>query len=99
MSSSQGAGSPQKYLFVYVWSLLYEFAWLPGFPSVILNMVYFKHTQQESDKCALALLMNEVLKISLERHILVQGPNWETCATHAHPKRTLVNSRPLPALN
>ena len=58
---------------------------------LILNTVYFKHTQQASDKCALALLLNEVLKISLERDILVQGPNWEPCASYSHPKRTQVN--------
>ena len=68
---------------------------LLGSPAfLILNTAYFKHTQQ--DKCALALLLNEVLKISLERDILVQGPNWETCATHSHPKRTQENPPPPP---
>lgn len=68
---------------------------LLGSPAfLILNTAYFKHTQQ--DKCALALLLNEVLKISLERDILVQGPNWETCATHSHPKRTQANPPPPP---
>ena len=62
------------------------YASLFGSPAfLILNTVYFKHTQQASNKWALALLLNEVLKISLERDILVQGPNWETCATHSHP--------------
>ena len=70
---------------------------LLGSPAfLILNTVYFKHTQQASGKCALALLLNEVLKISLERDLLVQGPKWETCATHSHPKRTQVNLPPPP---
>lgn len=73
------------------------YASLFGSPAfLILNTVYFKHTQQASNKCALALLLNEVLKISLERDIVVQGPNWETCATHSHPQSTQVNSPPPP---
>ena len=71
------------------------YASLFGSPAfLILNTVYFKHTQQASNKWALALLLNEVLKISLERDILVQGPNWETCPTHSHPQSTQVNPSP-----